>query len=196
MKNDFVKNILATLFGSNEPIDSLNGPLVRKESFVKKYNFWKGNSSRIERNSQLYALFEEVRFEYRFRPEFYIYTSPQANGFYFNERLSIEPIEFEFLLDSFRETILSFGYTNYTSDVRYSEKSAGIQRIDRHYLKPEIDRHVEKPIDQKFGNVFLELYFLDDQPQYLKVMISVYADKNYLKALGFDEFVNSLLDPN
>lgn len=192
LKNDFVKNILATLFGSNEAIDALNGPLVRKDSFIKKYDLWKQNGVRDSLFSLIHSLFVEVRFENEFRPEFYIYTSPQANGFYFNDKFEIDPIEFEFLLDSFRETVLSMGYVNYTSDVKYSEKPAGIQRIDRHYLKPEIDRNAEKPLDQKFGNILLELYFLDDKPQYLKVMVSVYSDQNYREALGFEEFVNFL----
>lgn len=192
LKNDFVKNILSTLFGSNEPIGALNGPLVRKESFVKKYNSWKGSPPREDIYSRLSVLFEEVRFENEFRPEFYIYSSPQANGFYFNEKLRIDPIEFDFLLDSFRETILGMGYINYTSDVRYTEKSTGIQRIDRHYLKPEIDRAAGKPREQKFGNILLELYFLDDKPQYLKVMVSVYSDQNYKEPEGFDVFVKNL----
>lgn len=193
MKNDFVKNILERLFGSEKPIELLNGPLVRSASFQRSLGEWRANANFEETYAVLYYLFSRVAVEEQGHPAFNVFSSPQANGFYFNRHTAFEFDLYPYILDSFKDRVLDFGYFLYTSDIRYNEVSAGVQQIDRHYLKPKNTFTSGEVIDQKFGNILIELYYLDEVPQYLKVLATVYSGKSYSKPLDFNSFCAYLL---
>lgn len=124
---------------------------------------------------------------------FQIYRSPQSNGFYFNAGTGFSTEEFRFLLTLFGEITASLGYTVQTSDRKMTEVETGVRTTERIYLKPSLGTSFEPPIDQRYGNVHLELVLINDAPSYLKVMAHVYMDRNYRAPGSFDEFTGLLL---
>lgn len=123
---------------------------------------------------------------------FQIYRSPQSNGFYFNAGTGFSTAEFKFLLTLFGEITESLGYTVQTADRKMTEVETGVRTTERIYLKPSLGTSFEPPIDQRYGNVHLELVLINEAPSFLKVMAHVYMDRNYRPPGSFDEFTRHL----
>lgn len=196
MANEFVQSILDKLFGnksSERDGNFVSGPLKRESKFSDAFEVWKSSSVSGEVLSKIGEAYSDVALNGRYRQDFHFYESPQANGFFINLKLGISEQSFPFLMDLFKERVLASGYTIYTSDRKYREVPTGMKRIDKHYLKPELGVEIETPINQRFGNVLLEYTAINEKPEYLKVMASVYSDRNYRKADTFEELMEVLL---
>lgn len=189
---NFGSRILKKLFSKSEKREPLvSGPLSRDERFKANFERWLASDEKEKILLDLQLAYQNSNAFDQYNPAFHMYHSRQSNGFFFNEQVPFESDSFAFLLDYFKDVVLSLGYTVYTSDRKYKDLNSGVQRIDRHYLKPLSDS-TKPPIDQKFGNVLIELFFLDDEVQYLKLMVNVYSDRSFTEALGFDEFMEVL----
>lgn len=121
-----------------------------------------------------------------------IYESPQSNGFYFNAGTGFSTAEFRILLTLFGEITQGLGYTVQTADRKMTEVETGVRTTERIYLKPRLGTAFEPPVDQRYGNVHLELALVNEQPSYLKVMAHVYMDRNYHPPQSFDRFADLL----
>lgn len=197
MASEFVQNIIDKVFGrpnSTSDDNFFSGPLERDAQFEKAFQFWKSSSVSSEVLEKIRSAYEDVAVNEKFRQDFHQYNSPQANGFFINMRLGISPESFPFLMDLFKERVLECGYSVYTSDRKYKESALGrMKSLDKHYLKPQLGVDIEVPINQRYGNVLLEYTAIDETPEYLKVMASVYSDRNYRKAGAFGELMEVLL---
>ena len=193
MADNFVQNIYEKLFGqSAKSITVLDGPLERSESYIKAFEQWKSSAKAEEILQGISNVFWNVRNDIAYSAGLFSFSSPQANGFYFNTKLGISEPGFSFLLDTFRDRTLEIGYSLYSSDTKYTEVPSGIQRIDRHYLKPASGTANGGVNDQKYGNVLFELFYLNEEAQYLKCMVSVYSDRKFAEALPFEHFAEAL----
>lgn len=196
MAKEFVDRILKKLFGNSEvsqieELPPIKEKLIRGDKFVHKFQEWR-NSDRVGIVlSQLSSLYQESRNDSEVEI-LHIHKSPQANGFFFDERAGVKPEEFSYILDHFKMQALDSGYTLYSSEKKYQEKTDSVQVVERHYLKPALDRSLKLPIDQRYGNILLEYVSYNDKPAYLKVMASSYSDRNYSEVLDFQELVSKL----
>jgi len=169
--------------------------LIRGNKFQKAFFEWKDSDREIEVLDRLKMQYQDTKAGSQ-ADLFHIHKSPQANGFFFDDRIGISPQEFSFLLDSFKHRTAAMGYSLYSSERHSIEKSETVQVIERHYLKPEIDRSFNPPIDQRYGNVLLEYVAYNHKPAYLKVMVTSYSDRNYKEALDFRKFIERLFGQN
>jgi len=189
---NFTSRILNKLFSkksNKEPL--VSGKLERSDRYEENYSGW------VE--SQVGNILSELQQAYNksnarglYNPAFHVYNSDQSNGFFFNYHMEFESEEFSYLLDYFKETVVDLGYTVYTSDTKYKDLESGVQKIDRHYLKPTQEGS-EMPMNQKYGNVLIELFILNDEVQYLKLMANIYSDRNFTEPKPFSEFLEKLL---
>ncbi len=200
MPEDFFQNIYRKLFGKTTG-DSSHQPfvserLVRNSDFQDRYLEWKESPDFTLAMTNLRTAFHQAREAGGKSQEMglFIYDSPQARGFYFNAQLNFSSQTFDFLLDYFRDVVMAEGYQVYTSDRKLDDAPAGVECVDRHYLKPAINRHAEAPLEQGFGNIIIELKRLNDRPVYLKLMANIYSDRNYLEARPFKDLVEKLFD--
>jgi len=200
MSADFFQQIYQKIFGkeegaSNQPF--VSEAVVRNAAFLKKYEMWKSSVKFREALEFLNVHFAQAKLEGNI-PEmgFFSYRSAQSNGFYFNQLSGIPNEHFVFLFDYFREKVLEQNYQLYTSDRKYDEKPKGIECVERHYLKPNLMRNQQVPVDQLYGNVLIEWYSYDGETAYLKLMANVYSDRNYTRPLDFDDLVEKLFDPS
>jgi len=193
--SSFSSRILKKLFGGkNDKEPLVSGKLVRSEEFLAEYRQWKESSVLHSVLGDLQIAYNKSNAFDMYNPAFHVYHSKQANGFFFNTQMRFTKEIYAYLMEYFKETVLDLGYTLYTSDRKLKDKESGVQQIDRHYLKPALS-DTEPPIDQKYGNVLIELFSLDEEIQYLKVMASVYSDRSYKDPKPFLEFMEALFSP-
>lgn len=83
----------------------------------------------------------------------------------------------------------SLDYILKMSEIKTKSKNAGLETIYNIYLKPSHNYKVEIPVDQRYGNVQLELVIHDELVSYLRVKLMVYQDRNYQPASDFGEWL-------
>lgn len=105
--------------------------------------------------------------------------------------------EFKFLFDLLKERIQGIGYINKLADRRIDSLDQGVQMKERYYFKPKFsfDESAMKG-DQAYGNLTLELFFLDEFPKQLKFHCNIYVDRNYFPAKPYEELLKKLLHPS
>ena len=95
------------------------------------------------------------------------------------------------LFDYLKQQIQTTGYRPYSSDSRTYNRQNWVEQVDRHYLKPPINlREPGEKIDQKFGNITIELLFRNDKAYQLKFSATSYNDRNYKEAEDFNTLMN------
>jgi hypothetical protein len=97
------------------------------------------------------------------------------------------------LLDLFKEKVLALDYRTQVSDSRTYSRQAWVETVERHYLKPRLNRKSEGPLDQLFGNIMVELVLRDDKPHHLKFSATSYQDRLFREAEDFQDLVQAVL---
>lgn len=196
MAKDFFNQLKQRLFPdkSEQGVDlpMVTEPLTRSEKFQSNYEKWLGSSRQgamLDMLKRQWTAAGKAGFS---NPAFQVYHSPQSNGFYFNKGLPFQDEEFRYLLDRFQGIVQNLGYRNQLAERRYSDHPRGVHCMERYYLKPELGTSFDPPLNQIYGNVHLELILLNDEVSYLKLMAHVYQDRNYQKALPFEDLVKHL----
>ncbi len=193
MSDSYGQRLIKRLFGEGEPArvqtTLVAERLERSARFEQERKLWLYSG---EAHKEIDILRNRYHSDLA-TPDLFLHRSPQANGFFFNPSIGIKASSFAFLLDYFRDICLETDYQLYNSKRTYEEVPTGVKRSERYYLKPNLDVGLTIPIDQKFGNIQLDLVIINEIPSYLKVMVSVYSDRNYRNAEPFEEFMEGLL---
>lgn len=192
----FAESIIKKLFVKDKKnelkIDS--GKIARSKSELEAYSAWKEEHlepclNEMKRNFKL------GKMDLRDDLETVWFKNKSANGFYINlESLKTDGFEPWFLLQYFSERTLSFGYRRYTADYEVREIADSIHKTERIYLKPEyiiVEEESLEKVKQQFGNVLLELTF--NKGTHLKLLATIYFDRNFTEALSFDQYLEQLL---
>lgn len=197
MAFDFVQNILSRLFGSGESEDASPAPvserLIRSDPYLEKYRLWRESVDPDRLRSLLRRMYDLTREGSSSHTGFRIYYTPQAEGFYADSGLGIREVEFSFLIDYFRDVVLGEGYRLYTSDRRHREVESGVEMVDRHFLKPDHTEGRTVKTDPLFGNISFETVTLNNNPEYLKVMVTRHFGRHFSKPESFDKLIDLLL---
>lgn len=192
----FAENILKNLF-ARDPKNELkldSGKLVRTEAEMQAYRLWKSDFSEaclaeIARNFKLGKL------DLRDDLKTVWFKNKSANGFHINlDALQTDGFKPWFLLQYFQEATLLLGYRKYTSDFETREIGGNIYRTERTYLKPQYilteDDFTQK-VKQLYGNILMELTF--NKGAHLKLLSTIYFDRNFIEALPFDQYLEEIL---
>lgn len=94
----------------------------------------------------------------------------------------------DLLLQHFSEILKVSGYRT----VHQNQKllNGGYERI--RYMKPIPDYEAQFPINQEFGNIFLQLKGRKNKAEWIKIQANFYADRNYREPKPFPELFNLL----
>lgn len=112
------------------------------------------------------------------------------SGFRITPNASIkEKLDFLHLQKYIAQTTKALGYIVQMSEIRTREINGEIQTIYNIYMKPSHRFKVEMPVDQRFGNIQIELSIKQDSIEYLRAKTMVYQDRNYKDPLDFGEWV-------
>ncbi len=125
--------------------------------------------------------------------EIYLHESNTANGFFFCQRSGFSGECLGYMLEYFKDKVLEQPYYLNNKTRQYEEEPDRIKTTEMYYLKPSLKFQMERPVKQLFGNIHLEFVQFNDKPEYLKVMVTTYNDRNYQEAFSFEEFLDYLL---
>lgn len=121
-----------------------------------------------------------------------LFESDKANGFAIANCSTLLDSDYKMLLEHFKKQIIAIGYRQSGSNRKVTAEQDRVSTKEFYYLKPPIQ--MEPPIDQKYGNISLELILYDDKPHYLKLMASVYSDRLYSEPESFYDLVEKLFE--
>ena len=172
--------------------------LTRNSREMKAFDAWKV--------SPVYSqLLEEVAHAYYCKKTgihsditIHLFQSAYANGFAISYLPHIGKKHFQYLFDFFKERVMNMSYRIANADRQIIDKKSYVETREKYFLKPLLN--LQKAggkvtlSEQLYGNISLEHVLTDNQPQYIKVLASIYSDSLYKHALSYDEFVERLLE--
>lgn len=121
-------------------------------------------------------------------------NTPSSKGFAVHfYKTNYNRYEVTHFFDFLKEQIRQLGYKVQLSDTRTYSGAQWVETIERHYLKPRPNFEDGKKIDQRFGNVTIELVLRDDQVHQLKLQATTYQDRKYTEAEEFHDLMQTVL---
>lgn len=95
--------------------------------------------------------------------------------------------------DYFRDQVLQLGYRLVVSDRRIKQKENRQEIVDRHVLKPPLDKQCGKAMEQEYGTITIEVLSCGTHPCNLKFITTYYTGRNYRPALPFGDLMEHLI---
>ncbi len=188
----FFEDVIGKLFGqeqSDAPL--ISEPLKRSESFMEDYQRWVNSYKRKDLLNHFHTAYVLIEKGERSEHLLQLSTS-RSNGLLFYNSDSHDQPDFEFFFEWLGQQVKQLGYKKMNADTTTSERKGSIETIDRYYLKPKTD-FKNAPINQKFGNVLIELFKENGVNSRIKLLANNYSDRNYQKHYEFEFLAESLL---
>ncbi|MGF1532432.1 MAG: hypothetical protein ACFCUI_01910 [Bernardetiaceae bacterium] len=192
----YFDKVWAQLFPKDRPknLPILEEPLTR--SVQEKQAYWHWLNEGTYR-----PLLQELRKGYDLKKnkqqggklEVHLLRSEQSNGIAVTYPKTLPPVQFQYLFDLLRDRSQNIGYQHYTSGRRTFDRPQYIETIDKHYLKPPKSGLVTPPFDQQYGNILIEMIWIDRRPSFMRLMAHVYSDHLFNTPRPFDELLDQLL---
>ncbi len=168
--------------------------LVRTEPEQIVYEQWKNSLDRrrmLNNLSDEYATHQIDAVQVDHAMDFL--DTPSMKGFVIHTKTGkYEQQDLVFLFDYLKEKVLQNGYTNYMSDRRIYQRGKGMEMVERHYLKPRTLLQENKKINQRFGNVRIELLYRNDALINLQFSATGYSDHLFKDASDFKDLMSLL----
>ncbi len=95
--------------------------------------------------------------------------------------------------DYLRDQVLHLGYRLAVSDRRIRKKENRNEIIDRHVLKPPMDKRCGEAVEQGYGTITIEVLSCSSHPCNLKFITTFYTGRNYRPAQPFGELMEHLI---
>jgi len=149
--------------------------LVRTETYYKQYAQWltEGQEQAL---GAFRVDFESTAFDEKDSASQFKQNQQQAYFLWIPEN-GINAIQGEFLLDYFKDKVLTLSYYCYLSDSRNEFiPELGNLQVSRHYLKPLFRLKPQFENKMHYGNIFIETSDNGPQPFFLKITANYYAN--------------------
>lgn len=168
---------------------------VIKESEQKDFTEW----MQTEESADLFAL---VYKNYHFKrsginasPQVHVFESPYANGFAVSYGEPFDSKSFSRLFLAFSQRILALGYKQVSLDRKLEEIDEQVKVTEKFFFKPPLQAPAEgELISQLYGQVALEKVSVDNKPNFIKVLATVYSDRLYQDARPFDQLMDRIFE--
>ena len=191
----FIDDIFGKIFPNKK------SPVKHKENFTQSPDAEEITASWIA-SEEGKSLMNLIQKNYHFKtsgmnanPEVHILNSPYANGFAVSYDSTFDQKSFSQLFFAFGQRMLDLGYQKISLDRKIEEVNDIVRTTEKQYFKPPLSNvDLSKKIDQLYGNVSIEKISVDEQPSYLKVLVTIYSDHLYLKARPFEQFMDDLFE--
>lgn len=126
-------------------------------------------------------------------PQVHLFSTKYANGFAITYESPLTAALFSNFFLALAQRILALGYKQVSLDRKLEEKMDQVIETEKFYFKPPLQVPEEgELISQLFGNVALEKITVDNQPSYLKMLVTVYSDRLYQDAWSFEEMMDTI----
>lgn len=192
---DYIKDIFKEAEESSPSNPAIHALIERSKEEQDRYTQWL--ESLIKR--RLVDWLDNQYAVYRVSPDDideamdFLHT-PSSKGFvihFFKTNYNRQEVThfFDFLKDQMRQ----LNYKLQISDTRTYNRKEWVETVERHYLKPRPSFEKGKKIDQRFGNVTIELVLRNDQVYQLKMQATSYQDHLYDEAEEFKDLMQAIL---
>ena len=192
----FFDKVYTKVFGKpeNTKTQILHETLTRDSKYTFYYEEWKSSTSCFDTLKLIANSYQKKLIKEDADPKVHVLLSPYSNGLAISFDQTIRVVEFEYLLDYFKDTVLDhFEYKLEISDRQVNEKNNVIETKQKHYLKP-IRPKQNMSIPQLFGNIIIEHITIDEKPSYLKIQANTYNDQLFEKPYKFEGLLETLLN--
>ncbi len=186
----FFDKIYNQLFSSKKNQVLSHQTLDRSKKEQSRFETWLSNKSHHEILDKIYHAYHLKLTDIKDEIPIVLFRSAYANGFAIRNNEQILNKSFPFLQEYFKKKIIDLGYRQAGSDKKVSAVESFVLTVEKYYLKPPLQ--VKAPIDQLYGNIALELHYLNDTPNYLKLTASIYSDRAYKPHQDFDDLVEKI----
>jgi len=96
------------------------------------------------------------------------------------------------LFDYLQEKVHEMGYRTQLSDTRTYTRLNWVETVERHHLKPKTGFSGSGKVNQRFGNITIEVLLRNDVVHNLKLRANSYKDHLFQEAKEFLELMDSL----
>lgn len=121
-------------------------------------------------------------------------NTPSSKGFVIHfYKTNYNRQEVTHFFDFLKDQMKALDYKLQISDTRTYSRERWVETVERHYLKPRPQFEKGKKIDQRFGNVTIELLLRDDRVYQLKLQATSYQDHLYSDAAEFRDLMQAIL---
>lgn len=192
---DFFKNFFREAEQSSASRPIFSEPLVRSAEAQAAFLAWKGSLPCRRLFSLLaeqYAVFQSK--PAGIDPALTFLNSGSSNGFALHfDRLENSRHDAAHLLDFLKEKTQALDYRLQHADTRTWSEKDWVKTVERYYLKPRQHWAEGQKIDQRYGNITIELSLRNDLPLLLTFRATSYADHLYAEPNDFHELMQALL---
>ncbi|RAI91966.1 hypothetical protein [Algoriphagus yeomjeoni] len=194
--SNFLDDLFNKVFNSSEkaPVNHKEN-IVQKGEDVAKVRDWMNSTEGRElfgRVSKSYY-FKTIQIEER--PQTHILDSKYARGFAITYDDPLDEQTFSLLFLAFAQRVLALGYRQVSFDRKMEEVNDQVKVTEKFYFKPPLKILAKNElISQLYGNISIEKINVNNQPNYLKVLVTFYSDRLYLDPEPFDQFLDHLFE--
>jgi hypothetical protein len=191
---NFLDDLFNKVFkpGAKQPVNYKENFTVKEEDF-KELDSWMESEEASELFALIYKNYHFKRTNIQEFPEVHVFSSPYANGFAISFDPPFNSKSFALLFLAFSRRILDLGYRQVSLDRKFEEVNDEVKMTEKFYFKPPIQDLAEgELISQLYGNLALEKITVNNQPNYIKLLATVYSDRLYQNAGSFDELMDRL----
>ena len=172
--------------------------LKRSQHDQAAYQAWKGSQEQQELLQEIAKAYYYKKTNIGSELDVHLFNTDYANGFAVTYHPRVNPKNFQHLSEYFRDKVLEMGYRLVNADRRIIDRDRYVETIEKYYLKPpmsadDLSQEVIQ-VNQMFGNIAIDHVLIDGKPSYLKVLASIYSDRQFQKAHSYDDFITGLFD--
>ena len=192
----FFDEVFAKLFTKKESttVPVIHEPLERTEAQRSSYQNWVDSGACESLLENIAEAHHKKNLGILSDYEVHILNTPYSNGLAISYHQDMGEEAFRHLFDYFKEKTLTMGYRLAQADRRIMDRGNYEETIEKWYLKPALAPKGAEVVDQIYGNVLLEHNIIDRKPSFIKLMVNVYQDRSYTKALEFDEYFQKIFN--
>lgn len=193
---NFFDDLLKKVFQSPEelPVNHKENFTVKEEEYKEALDWYQGEEGR--------KLIELVNKNYHFKkaqinnnPQVHLLESPYANGLAVSYDLPFDSKSFSMLFLAFSQRVLALDYRQVSLDRKYEEINDQVKITEKFYFKPPLKSSNDgELISQLFGNITLEKISVDNEPSYIKLLVTIYSDRLYKDPKPFDQLLDLLFE--
>ncbi|MBI1226291.1 MAG: hypothetical protein GC192_13740 [Bacteroidetes bacterium] len=193
---DYFKNFFREAEQSSASRPIFREQLVRSPEEKKAFENWEGNLA----NRRIIGFLAEGYATYQSSPAevdraLTFLDTPSSKGFAIHfSQTDYSLQDARHLLDLLKLKVQTLNYRLQHSDTRTWSEKDWAQTVERYYLKPRQTWAEGQKIDQRYGNITIELTLRNDQPYLLTFRATSYSDRLYAEAANFYELMQAILN--
>lgn len=190
---DQIKGLFNQVENSTPAHPTIHEMIERDEAELQDYEQWKKTLAKQRLLNWLMDQYAVFRNSGRLDTSIDFLNTPSSKGFVIHfHKTQYSKREITHFFHYLKERVQELEYRVQISDRRIFPRSTWIETQERHYLKPRNKYTEGKLINQRFGNITIELEQRNDVVYNLRLRATVYKDALYKDANSFPALMMAL----